>query len=149
MAKHGGGEERRAPRAAGVDDMCVLWVTAGLGCDGDTIALTAATQPSLEELLLGGIPGLPRVRLHNPFLDIESGEAFLEVGVAVELRRITDDTAHVRVKAAGDVRTSHGAIRATLEGAIGRSAPEIAMVDIDGLDPSPLVSITRLPQRKR
>jgi hypothetical protein len=26
----------------------VLWITAGLGCDGDTIAMTAATQPSLE-----------------------------------------------------------------------------------------------------
>lgn len=43
-----------------IDD---LWIAAGLGCDGDTIAITAATQPSLEELVLGAIPGIPKVRL--------------------------------------------------------------------------------------
>src|SRR5262245_42861223 len=57
--------------------MHVLWITAGLGCDGDTIALTAATQPALEELLGGGIPGLPPVTLHNPFLSPASGDDFL------------------------------------------------------------------------
>ena len=31
----------------------ILWITAGLGCDGDTIAMTAATQPSLEDVLQG------------------------------------------------------------------------------------------------
>ncbi len=55
----------------------ILWITAGLGCDGDTISMTAATQPSIEDLLLGGIPGIPKVRLHNPFLAYESGEDFL------------------------------------------------------------------------
>ena len=34
----------------------VLWITAGLGCDGDTIAMTAAMQPSIEDVLLGGMP---------------------------------------------------------------------------------------------
>lgn len=57
----------------------VLWITAGLGCDGDTIAITAATQPSLEELVLGAIPGIPKVRLHNPFLSYENGEEFMEL----------------------------------------------------------------------
>jgi hydrogenase small subunit len=46
----------------------VVWVTAGLGCDGDTVSITAATQPSLEDLLFGAIPGLPAVTLHNPVL---------------------------------------------------------------------------------
>jgi hydrogenase small subunit len=55
----------------------VLWVTAGLGCDGDTIAMTAATQPSLEELILGAMPWVPKVRLHNPFLAYENGDDFL------------------------------------------------------------------------
>jgi len=36
-------------------------VTAGLGCDGDTIAITAATQPSIEEIVMGAIPGIPKV----------------------------------------------------------------------------------------
>jgi hydrogenase small subunit len=56
----------------------VLWITAGLGCDGDTISVTAATQPSLEDILLGGIPWIPKVRLHNPVLAFQVGEAFLK-----------------------------------------------------------------------
>ena len=30
----------------------VLWINAGLSCDGDSVALTAATQPSIEEIAL-------------------------------------------------------------------------------------------------
>jgi hydrogenase small subunit len=56
----------------------VLWITAGLGCDGDTISMTAATQPSIEELVLGAIPGIPRIQFHNPFLAYENGDEFLE-----------------------------------------------------------------------
>ena len=62
-----------------IKEIDVLWITAGLGCDGDTIAMTAATQPTLEEVLLGGIPGIPKVRLHNPFLSYENGEEFMEL----------------------------------------------------------------------
>lgn len=63
------------PRARAID---VLWITAGLGCDGDTIAMTAATQPSIEDLVLGAFPSVPAVRLHNPFLAYENGEEFLK-----------------------------------------------------------------------
>src|SRR4051794_26077112 len=56
----------------------ILWITAGLSCDGDTISITAATQPSIEDILLGAIPGLPRVRLHNQVLAYENGDQFLE-----------------------------------------------------------------------
>ena len=55
----------------------VLWITAGLGCDGDTIAMTAATQPSIEDLVLGNLPGVPRLRLHNPVLARENGHEFM------------------------------------------------------------------------
>src|SRR5437899_3328911 len=55
----------------------VIWLTAGLSCDGDTISITAATQPSIEDLVLGAIPGIPRVRLHNPVLAYENGNDFL------------------------------------------------------------------------
>ena len=64
--------------AADEDVIDVLWITAGLGCDGDTIAMTAATQPSIEELVLGAIPGVPRIHLHNPVLAPASGAEFLE-----------------------------------------------------------------------
>src|SRR5580700_422943 len=57
----------------------VLWITAGLGCDGDTIAMTAATQPSLEELMFGALPFVPKMKLHNPFLAYENGEEFMQL----------------------------------------------------------------------
>jgi len=59
------------------DEITVLWITAGLGCDGDTISLTAATQPSLEDLILGAIPGLPKVNFINPVLAYEVGDHFM------------------------------------------------------------------------
>ena len=49
-----------------INEIHILWITAGLSCDGDTIAMTAATQPSIEDILLGGIPWIPKVHLHNP-----------------------------------------------------------------------------------
>lgn len=60
------------------EEVDVLWITAGLGCDGDTIAMTAATQPSIEELVRGAFPGVPRLRLHNPVLSRENGDEFME-----------------------------------------------------------------------
>lgn len=70
--------ETAHPKSEPIREIDILWITAGLSCDGDTIAITAATQPSLEEVLLGGIPGIPRVRFHNPFLSFENGDEFLE-----------------------------------------------------------------------
>ena len=42
----------------------VLWINSGLSCDGDSVALTAATQPSIEEIALGALPGLPDTAFH-------------------------------------------------------------------------------------
>ncbi len=61
-----------------ITEIDILWITAGLGCDGETIALTGATQPSLEELLSGGLPWIPKVRFHNPVLAYENGDDFLK-----------------------------------------------------------------------
>src|SRR5262245_11256959 len=66
-----------ASTSAPIREIDILWITAGLGCDGDTIAITAATQPSLEDILLGALPGIPQVNFHNPFLSYENGESFL------------------------------------------------------------------------
>jgi hydrogenase small subunit len=65
---------RHEPAIREVD---VLWITAGLSCDGDSVSITAATQPSIEDLLGGVFPGLPRVHLHNPVLVYANGEEFL------------------------------------------------------------------------
>jgi hydrogenase small subunit len=60
-----------------VSEIDVLWITAGLSCDGDTISVTAATQPSIEDLILGMLPWIPKVRFHNPFLAFENGDDFV------------------------------------------------------------------------
>ncbi len=65
-------------RPPDVSDVHVLWITAGLSCDGDSVSVTAAMQPSIEDVLLGAIPGLPRVHLHNPVLAYETGGDFLK-----------------------------------------------------------------------
>lgn len=51
----------------------ILWINAGLSCDGDSVALTAATQPSIEEIVLGALPGLPKIAVHWPLIDFECG----------------------------------------------------------------------------
>jgi hydrogenase small subunit len=60
-----------------VSEIDILWITAGLSCDGDTVSITAASQPSIEDVVRGSIPGLPRVRFHNPVLSYENGDQFL------------------------------------------------------------------------
>ncbi len=55
----------------------VLWMNAGLSCDGDSVALTAAMQPSIEEIALGALPGLPKVAFHWPLIDYDVGDDFL------------------------------------------------------------------------
>lgn len=62
-----------------VKEVHILWITAGLGCDGDTVSTTAATLPSIEDVVMGAVPGLPKVHLHNPVLAYKNGEEFLEV----------------------------------------------------------------------
>jgi hydrogenase small subunit len=57
----------------------LIWITAGLGCDGESVALTAATQPAIEDLVLGAIPGIPKLKLHNPFYSYENGDEYIAV----------------------------------------------------------------------
>jgi hydrogenase small subunit len=63
--------------ASAIAEIDILWITAGLGCDGDSVSMTAASQPAIEDVILGAIPGLPRVRLHNPVLAMANGDEFL------------------------------------------------------------------------
>jgi hydrogenase small subunit len=51
----------------------VLWINAGLSCDGDSVALTAAMQPSIEDIVLGAFPGLPKVAVHWPLIAPDTG----------------------------------------------------------------------------
>src|SRR5215212_3447131 len=53
----------------------VFWL-AGMSCDGCSVAVTGATNPSVEDLLAGNIPGLPRAVLHHPVLSVAAGAGF-------------------------------------------------------------------------
>ena len=56
----------------------VLWMNGGLGCDGDSVALTAATQPAIEDIAMGALPGLPPVAFHWPLIEYSlGGEEFM------------------------------------------------------------------------
>ena len=62
-----------------VKEVHILWSPDGMSCDGDTISTTNATLPSIEDLIMGAIPGLPKVHLHNRVLAYsQGGEEFLE-----------------------------------------------------------------------
>ena len=67
-----------APSAAEQSIIHVLWISAGLSCDGDSIAMTAATNPSIEDLLTGVIPGSPQIVLHVPALAYKNGDDFMQ-----------------------------------------------------------------------
>src|SRR2546421_5461270 len=69
---------RRTQHPPPVSEVHIVWITAGLGCDGDSVSVTAASQPSIEDVLLGAIPGLPKVHLHNPVLAYEVGDDFMK-----------------------------------------------------------------------
>jgi hydrogenase small subunit len=56
----------------------VLWITVGLSCEGDSVAMTAATNPSLEDIITGAIPGMPKVVVHNQVLAYEVGQEYVQ-----------------------------------------------------------------------
>lgn len=69
---------RLTDRPPDVKEVHIIWITAGMSCDGDSVSITAAEQPSIEDVLLGAIPGLPKVHLHNPVLAMEVGADFMK-----------------------------------------------------------------------
>jgi len=70
-----------------LEKVYVFWL-AGMSCDGCTVSVSGATEPALEDLLTGSIPGVPLVVLHHTVLTLESGDHFttsLEKAVAGKL----------------------------------------------------------------
>lgn len=63
--------------ADALQEVHVFWL-AGMSCDGCSISTVGATSPSAESLMLGIIPGVPKIVLHHPVLSVESGEEFME-----------------------------------------------------------------------
>jgi hydrogenase small subunit len=80
-AQRSGGDAASAHRKANrkaTPEVHILWISEGMSCDGDTVSVTAADQPALEDVLLGLVPGLPKVHLHNKVLAFETGDEFVE-----------------------------------------------------------------------
>jgi hydrogenase small subunit len=64
-----------ATRLGPLEKVHLFWY-AGMSCDGCSVAVTGAQAPTLEGLMMGAHPGLPRVVLHHPVLNLESGPAY-------------------------------------------------------------------------
>ena len=69
-------EDAQLKSSGPLEKVYAFWL-AGMSCDGCSIAVTGASDPSVEDLLLGRVPGLPRLVLYHPVLNIEAGEAFI------------------------------------------------------------------------
>lgn len=70
---HAGPGSRLGP----LEKVHAFWF-AGMSCDGCTVSVTGAQAPSVESLLLGAHPGLPRVILHHPVVNVESGPHYMK-----------------------------------------------------------------------
>lgn len=60
-----------------VTEVHAFWL-AGMSCDGCSIAAVGAKHPTVEQLVTGSIPGLPRVVLHHPVLSVTAGHRFMQ-----------------------------------------------------------------------
>lgn len=69
---------RKFSQEPAIPEISILWISEFLGCDGDSISITAASYPSLEDVVMGNIPGLPKVHVHNKVLSKEVGDEYLE-----------------------------------------------------------------------
>jgi hydrogenase small subunit len=65
----------RREMAAPLKKVYAFWL-AGMSCDGCSISVLGATEPSVEELLTGALPGLPMLVLHHYATAMESGDHF-------------------------------------------------------------------------
>ena len=66
----------------------VLWITVGLSCEGDSVAMTSATNPSLEDIITGAIPGMPKVVVHNQVLAYEVGQDYMQAWFDAEAGKL-------------------------------------------------------------
>ena len=71
------GKAGPATKLGPFDQVHVFWL-AGMSCDGCSIAVVGATQPSVESLMTGSLPGIPIMYLHHTALQVEAGDAYIE-----------------------------------------------------------------------
>jgi hydrogenase small subunit len=59
-----------------IKEVHAFWLAGG-SCDGCSIATVGASSPSAESLMMGTIPGIPKIVLHHPVLSVEAGKSFM------------------------------------------------------------------------
>jgi hydrogenase small subunit len=65
----------RAIMEGPIKKIVAFWLS-GMSCDGCSISALGATEPSVEELLTGALPGIPMVVLQHHATAIEAGDHF-------------------------------------------------------------------------
>ncbi len=75
-AKLGERPEMEGLRLGPLEKVYVIWLAGG-SCDGCSIAVLGATNPRVEDLLAGIVPGLPKLILSHTALSVESGQDYL------------------------------------------------------------------------
>ena len=68
---------RSTQKPSPVAEVHIVWITAGLGCDGDSVSITAATQPSIEDVCWAPSRA-SKVHLHNPVWPMKYGDDFMK-----------------------------------------------------------------------
>jgi len=66
------------PRGAFTDGIVHVFWLSGMSCDGCSVSALGASWPSVEGLVAGNIPFLPKVVLHHPMLADDIGRDFVE-----------------------------------------------------------------------
>jgi hypothetical protein len=70
--------------------------------DGDSVALTSATQPSIEEIAMGALPGLPKAAVRWSLIDFECGP---ECGCRVWPQGVPTSSARGSTRLTGAIRS--------------------------------------------
>jgi hydrogenase small subunit len=60
-----------------MEKIYLLWLAGG-SCDGCSVAVVGATNPPVEHLMQGIVPGLPRLELLHTALSVEMGNEYVE-----------------------------------------------------------------------
>lgn len=72
-----------------LEKVYVFWL-AGMSCDGCTVSVSGATEPALEDLLTGSIPGVPLLLLHHYVLQLEAGDHYIHTLQLAEEGKLSD-----------------------------------------------------------
>ncbi len=121
-----------------IKEIHVLWITAGLGYDGDTIAMTAATQPSIEDIL-DDRKKLEQA-MYEEVLDIEHFPVAVYESSQVTVQKLSDDLLRASVSGElsfhGITRTNSFDARVTAMGTMLRISGDFSLRQSDyGIKP--------------